>query len=161
MQSFSYSGLAQFSESPPPGSPLYMWILKEEKCALWNLPLENLLLENLPLENLVAKRRRWKQHEQVCSQRCLTIAGAPTTDHLLGCNWFRTRWPAHIWTHIFSIVLYYCNTFVWLERDTIEHIVSWSLFTNGYWPSQELTVYCRRLNWFLTAERVTDHFASQ
>ena len=43
MQRFSYSGLAQFSESPPPGSPLYMWILKEEKCALWNLPLENLL----------------------------------------------------------------------------------------------------------------------
>ena len=111
---FLHSGLAQFSESPPPGSPLYMWILKEERSALWNLPLENLLLENLPLENLVAKRRRWKQHEQVCSQRCLTIAGAPPTDHLLGCNWFRTRWPAHIWTHIFSIVLYYCNTVVWL-----------------------------------------------
>ena len=159
MQSFSYSGLAQFSEPPPPGSPLYMWILKEEiwvatwkPCEIW---VQNLLVKERQ------EARRWKQHEQVCSQRCLTIAGAPTTDHLLGCNWFRTRWPAHIWTHIFSIVLYYCNTFVWLERDTIEHIVSWSLFTNGYWPSQELTVYCRRLNWFLTAERVTDHFASQ
>ena len=69
------------------------------------------------LRNLLQGRgkKRLKQQEQVCSQRCLTIAGAPT-DHLLGYNWFRTRWQAHIWTHIFCIVLYYCNTYLLLEH---------------------------------------------
>ena len=147
MQSFSYSGLAQFSESLPPGS-LYMWILKDRGCqGCRNLGCSS----SKPCCKREAKRRRSAKKVWSSMGWFAHSGGWPLqepTDHLLAYNWFRARWQPHIWIctglYFYLAMCYTTTTHTICRKWTLHtHYVAifWSAYIYG-WLLLELTEYC-------------------